>query len=229
LASAVYIFNDICDIKKDGEHKVKSFRPLPLGIITKKKAYFLMFLLLFVSFIFAINIDQIYLMLLLYIFFNLIYSLYIKKKYIFDLLIIPILFVIRVLVGGLVASVYISSWIILAVFFVSLFTTSLKRYSQILANPSSIKYSPALLKNIIFFSSTLSIGIYSIWSILEHENIYLVYSSVFVVFAIIKMLEYIYKAPELLEFPESIVFRDRAMLVSFIGWLLFVFYIFYLT
>ena len=39
-ASAIYIFNDLRDIKNDKMHPVKKLRPLASGLVSKKLAFF---------------------------------------------------------------------------------------------------------------------------------------------------------------------------------------------
>lgn len=226
LASFVYIINDIYDIKKDSIHPIKSLRPLASGIISQKKSLYFAFTLLILSFIVSFN-TGIYTFLFIYLFLNILYSSYLKKKNISDILIVAIFYVIRILIGGFSTSTYISPWIILSVFFGALFITSCKRYSQYLLGSIS-NYSKELLLFCVYFSATLSIAVYSIWSVLEHNSPYLVYSSVFVVFIVFKMIEYIHTFPNKSEFPEILVFKDRSILSAFILWLLLVFYIFYL-
>lgn len=227
LASSIYVINDLYDIKKDSLHKIKSLRPLSSGIINKKQAVIFSATLILISLYFAYGIANLYPLLGLYFILNLIYSNFLKKKNVLDIILISFLYVIRIIVGGVVSSVYISPWIILCMFFGALFVTSCKRYSQYNLN-RDISYPKELLTFSIYFSSTISICIYSIWSVLEHNNTNLVYSSFLVVFVLLKMVEYVYKSPDKAEFPEVLVFKDKWILSAFFVWFLLVFYIFYL-
>jgi 4-hydroxybenzoate polyprenyltransferase len=230
LASAVYIINDISDLKSDREHSWKSFRPLAIGILKKRDAVLFAISLIVLSLALAYGLNMLYFMLFLYFFINILYTFKIKKKNILDIILIAFLYCIRILVGGLVSGVYISPWIILTVFFGALFITSCKRYSQIKNNNQKtlFGYDENLINFTMLFSAILSSGTYGIWSILEHKNTFLVYSTIPVVFVVFKMVEYTYKFPERSESPEILVFKDRWILATFCIWLLFVFYIFYL-
>ncbi len=227
LSSSVYVLNDMYDLEKDKLHNIKSFRPLASGVLQKTNAIVFSVILVFLSFVLASSFYLLYPFLITYFILSFIYSRYLKKNNILDILIIAFLYVIRILVGGAVTSLYVSPWIILSVFFGALFITSCKRYSQNILG-SKMAYTKDVLLFCIYFSSILSVSVYSIWSVLEHNSSYLVYSSLFVVFIVFKMIEYIYKSPEKTEFPEILVFKDKWILSSFISWLLLVFFIFYL-
>lgn len=229
VSSSVYVFNDIIDIDKDKIHRWKSFRPIASGLISKKAGFVLVILLILLGLILGYGLYNMYLMLSLYFVINIIYSKYIKKKNILDIILIAFLYCIRILVGGFVSGVFLSQWIILSVFFGALFITSTKRYSQLKTSTGeNFGYGTDLVNFTMLFSGVLSAGTYGIWSIMEHNNPYLVYSTIFVVFVVFKMVEYTYKFPEKTESPETFVFKDVWVLSAFLLWLLLVFYIFYL-
>jgi hypothetical protein len=76
-------------------------------------------------------------------------------------------------------------------------------------------------------SAGLAVIAYGIWSILAHPSPYLVYSTVFVVLALFRMLNRIYTHEIDGESPEFLVFKDRWIFTSFVLWLLYIFLIFY--
>ena len=108
LASSVYVFNDICDVKKDLKHKTKCLRPIAAGKITIKEAYIIMVALmvisLFLSFILFSN-KMVIVLLLIYFILNILYSKWLKNVPIIDIYIIAIGFIIRVIIGGNIVNV----------------------------------------------------------------------------------------------------------------------------
>ncbi len=143
LASAVYIFNDLSDVAMDRKHPVKRFRPIAAGLIKEHSAkgigialvtgalglsYFLM--------------SAILPYLLFYGLLNVLYSKFLKKLALFDIIIISSGFLIRVLIGGTIAAVVVSKWLILMTLLLSLLLAFSKRKND-LAVFGDEKYQPA--------------------------------------------------------------------------------------
>lgn len=132
-SSFIYIINDISDIEKDKAHPRKCNRPLASGIIKIKGAYLLL-LVIFLLFLSLLMYTNIYsaIIVFLYISINLAYSFGLKNKPILDVLIIAMGFILRVLSGAMAIGVFISSWLILTVFSLSMFLGFGKRRNEII-------------------------------------------------------------------------------------------------
>ena len=76
-------------------------------------------------------------------------------------------------------------------------------------------------------STALAIIAYGIWSVIGYDFPYLVYSTIFVIFALFRMLNRIYTHPHEAESPELLVFKDRWIFASFLFWVIYVFFVFY--
>lgn len=129
LSSAVYVFNDIFDFKKDKNHPIKKHRVIPSGIISIKQAIFLHFFLLFLS-IFFLSREILYVS-LSYIFLNYLYSIVLKKIFILDIVTVSLGYYLRVLAISLVTNIHLSSYFIIMVFLIAFFILLSKRYLSI--------------------------------------------------------------------------------------------------
>ena len=134
-ASGVYCFNDIHDIELDKLHPYKKKRPVASGAISKSQAYSLMLFCVIASFLLMFFYNwqsgvRVYLLLgviTFYLLMNIAYCLKLKQFAILDVSIIAIGFVMRVLIGGVVTDIWISHWLVMMTFLVTLFLALSKR------------------------------------------------------------------------------------------------------
>jgi len=133
IASAIYLINDIIDIKKDKLHPYKKFRPLASGKVDKNIIYLLVIIFLilglFISFYLAVSY---FFLLLFYIILNFFYFFYFKNIILLDVFILMLFYLIRVIGGHLVNNIEYSIWLISFVFFLFLSLSILKKYSDII-------------------------------------------------------------------------------------------------
>lgn len=168
IASAVYILNDIIDIKNDKLHPIKRHRPIASGTINLKLAYVLFVLLVSLSCITAYTINPASMvMIITYLILNILYSYYLKKIPIIDVVCIALGFIIRILAGCFAISVIPSPLVILLTFFTSMFFTFAKRkleFSLVKDNDNlrkSVKlYNEQLLNQYVSINAILSIAFY---------------------------------------------------------------------
>lgn len=241
VSSSVYIFNDIMDVEADKLHPKKKFRPIPSGKISIKTALVvLILLLLFTGFIIIRLNSQFQFFLLGYIILNIAYSIILKHVVIVDILSIAAGFMIRVLAGGFVISVYISSWLILTTMFISLFLAIMKRRSElgfILAdsNGSTRKvlseYSNEFTEQMASISASGVIICYALYSVSERTIRYLhsenlVYTTIFVVFGIFRFMYLVYKKSKG-ENATEIMLTDIPLIIDVLLYILVSVYIVY--
>jgi len=130
-SSAIYVFNDIQDKEKDSHHPIKKNRPIAAGVITPTLAYLLCFCLLTIAILIGYKISlNFFFLLLSYVVLFVIYSLKLKEIALVDVFIIASGFIIRIYAGGTVFQVWISEWLFLCVFLLSIFLSIGKRYSE---------------------------------------------------------------------------------------------------
>ncbi len=142
LSSASYILNDIIDYKYDKNHPVKRNRPLASGKITIAQATFFVFILTLISLLIALGISvQFFLLALGFILLHFLYSLYLKKYPLIDIFAISFSFMIRTFAGEVVSGFHIPIWLLLTIFFISLFMATIKRHAELKSNVQGTRES----------------------------------------------------------------------------------------
>ena len=133
IASSVYIFNDLLDIKEDKKHPTKKFRPLASGEVDKKNAiisfFFLFIFSLSAAFLFS---KSLFFILSIYFILNIAYSFKLKHIVIIDIFIISIGFILRLFAGSIIINTELSMWIIIITFLLALFLALAKRRDDVL-------------------------------------------------------------------------------------------------
>ena len=107
VASAVYIFNDIMDIKHDQAHPIKKYRPIPAGTISLRNAKLVGGSLLIFGMAIAYY-QQLLVLFSVYIGLNILYSIKLKHIPIIDVFVIAIGFVIRLYLGSAIGQIELS-------------------------------------------------------------------------------------------------------------------------
>lgn len=136
VASSSYIFNDLLDIEADRSHPEKKTRPIARGVISIPTAILWMAVLATLGLTTALIMGNRFflLCLALYAILNLSYSLFLKKLELFDVVALSMLYLIRIVAGGVATATMVSHWLIVFAFFVFLGLGFLKRYSELLMN-----------------------------------------------------------------------------------------------
>lgn len=132
ISSSIYCFNDLMDIEADRQHPKKRQRPIASGKISIKSGYAMMVLCTIGAFALlplagSTNTPYSYMVLATYWLMNIAYCLKLKQYALIDVTIIAIGFVMRVLIGGLATDIWISHWLVLMTFLVTLFLAFTKR------------------------------------------------------------------------------------------------------
>jgi decaprenyl-phosphate phosphoribosyltransferase len=131
LSSAIYVFNDLVDIKADRQHPFKKNRPIASGKLPIMVAWmifaFLASLSMFLGYVIS---DYLLIAMLMYFGLNVSYSLLLKHIPIVDVFSIATGFVIRVYAGAFVINVHMDVWFLLTVVSASLFLAVGKRRSE---------------------------------------------------------------------------------------------------
>lgn len=178
LSSAVYIINDLKDVKKDRLHPIKKNRPIASGKVSEFSAMFLMIVLLVISFgltiflkiykvnnlMFAIFIEFAYLL------FNVLYSFGLKNIPIVDVVILVLGFILRLLFGAIITDIAISNWLYLTVMAGAFYLGFGKRRNETIKQGSDSrevlkKYNKEFLDKFMYICLVLAIVFYSLWCI----------------------------------------------------------------
>ena len=202
IVSSTYIVNDLKDIESDKNHPEKKYRAIASGYLNQKYWLFISFTLFLMGFlIIFITNSEILMVTGLYVTLTISYSFKFKYIKFVDLFIISILFVIRILVGGITSNLNISFYLTLFIFLKSLEIVSSKKLSILLNSNigvSKVKlfltnnYSKKGLLNLIYFASFSSQATYLLWiyyvKIPEIENLQTLY--LLIAFLFLAFFEY---------------------------------------
>lgn len=132
LSSAIYIFNDLWDIEFDKQHPIKRKKGIASGIIPKINALFIGVFLLSLSLVLITCICHSCLkFFIIYALLNLAYSAILKHIPIVDIIILSFGYIIRIFIGGEVAGVPISFWLIILTYLLALFILLAKRKDDV--------------------------------------------------------------------------------------------------
>ena len=175
LTSAVYIINDIMDVKTDREHPTKRFRPIASGEVSVKTAAVLAVILVIASaalhyFTHAVHWYA-WIYLLVYLALNLGYSFGLKNQPIIDIAILVSGFLIRVLYGAALSGIEISNWMYLTVIAMSFYLGLGKRRNELIRQPDGAQrkvlrfYNKEFLDKNMYLCLALTIAFYSLWSV----------------------------------------------------------------
>jgi len=232
IAGSLYIFNDIFDRRKDGEHPVKSNRPIASGAISVSQAV-IFAVVLFVAALFLLLklVPSTLIPIGIYVILNILYTLWLKRVAIVDILIVASFYVVRIAVGGVATNISLSGWLVLCVFFAALLIVGAKRraeLSQPVQREVLKQYNAVFLEHLLSISAALALISYGLYSILGTSVSLVVYSNIFVVLGIFRYLLLVYKSPRV-EFPEKIFLSDGIIVTSIIAWAFFMFITVYVS
>jgi 4-hydroxybenzoate polyprenyltransferase len=131
-ASAVYIENDLIDIKADRAHPTKKNRPLASGRIKPQQAIVAAPILLAASFALGLSLSvRFAAVLAIYLLLTSAYSLFIKRKMIADVVTLALLYSIRVVGGAVANDLFLSEWLLAFSLFVFTSLALVKRFTEL--------------------------------------------------------------------------------------------------
>lgn len=178
LSSAVYIINDISDVKKDRLHPEKKNRPIASGEVSEKNAVIIAAICLVVSAVFFFSIpktggqtvDAGYAatLLLVYLAVNIAYSRGLKDIAILDVVILASGYVIRVYFGGLITGVAVSDWLFLVITAGALYMGFGKRRGELIRGSDTRAVLKSYTEGFLNASMSLMMGLtivfYALWA-----------------------------------------------------------------
>jgi 4-hydroxybenzoate polyprenyltransferase len=227
LSSAIYIINDILDIKKDRLHPKKRKRPLAAGHISPLGALFIAIILAALGLGGSLFFRPGFTFTALgFLALHIAYSASLKRVVILDVFCIAAGFLLRVVAGAKIIDVPISPWLLICTTLVSLFIGFAKRRHELVLlekeasrhRASLTEYSPYLLDQMISVVTASTVIAYALYTLSE-ETIRkfgtnkLMYTIPFVLFGILRYLYLIHKKGEGGS-PERIMLTDIPFLVN---------------
>lgn len=157
LSSAIYIINDIFDVKKDRLHPFKRFRPLAKGDISLYHAILISIVLTVASLWLSATINPAFFLFgIIYLILQLSYSMVLKNIVIIDILAIAAGYILRVYAGEFASGAHISVWLLLTTIAISLFVAVGKRRSELtLISQYSEEQKASIRKTLSHYSERL--------------------------------------------------------------------------
>lgn len=239
ISSSIYCLNDIFDVESDRVHLQKRERPIASGKISKQTAYIIMIICATVSAISIIigdfslggNKSILGIIILAYFLMNIAYCIGLKNKAIVDIIIIAIGFVLRVLAGGFASGIWLSQWIILMTFLLSLFLALAKRRDDVVlfqetgekTRKNVDTYNTPFLNAAISIVGSVTLVSYIMYTLSPEvterfgsQNLYL--TSGFVLAAIMRYIQITF-VDENSGNPTRILLHDHFIQTCIIGWL----------
>jgi len=237
------VLNDIIDYNFDRKHPVKKFRPIASGKISIQEATFIVFVMIIAALLISLLFSlKFFILSSLFILLHLLYSLYLKKYAVIDILSISFSFMIRAFAGEVVSGFHIPVWLILTIFFASLFIASVKRHAELVVHGSETRgsldyYKDHMLNFLTSTFATTTIISYSLYAYLEKiPNINTPFNEFFnqilpnfearrwlmitiplVVFGISRYAQLLYEKEEG-ERPEKIITKDIPLITTIFLW-----------
>ncbi len=233
VASSIYVFNDYFDIRYDRLHPEKCKRPLASGELSKSIGLMTFVILFSLGFGLAYLL-QIKFLLILFIYFtlNLAYSLRLKNISILDVGIISIGFVLRVKAGGALASIYVTEWLIIMIFLLSLFLALGKRRDDVIIKQNCGKearyalkgYNKDFLTSAMTMIMSISLVAYLMYVLspataIKFGTHRLYYTFLFLIAGVLRYLQVIYIDSDSGS-PTKILYNDKFIQACIILWVL---------
>lgn len=128
MSSGYYCVNDALDFAEDRTHPVKRRRPVASGAISPRNALVLGVALIVIALGLAMTVNRsLLVVLLLYALLQVFYNLRLKRVPFLDVATIALGFCLRAVAGAVAIPVGISVWLLLCVFFLTLYLGFIKR------------------------------------------------------------------------------------------------------
>jgi len=219
-ASAVYVLNDIVDIRYDQKHPSKKLRPLAAGVVSVKAAWILSVVLTVMALVLMAFVSRDALsVLIIYILMNIAYSFGLKKIALIDVTIVSVGFVLRLLVGAAATQVTLSSWIVIMTFLLALFMALAKRRDDVLMFQKTGEKMRSAVDgySLPFIDTAIAVmsSVVKLSRVMDGSYLYL--TAFFVVLGIMRYLQKVYVYHDSSS-PTKIAIKDRIMQLILLGW-----------
>jgi 4-hydroxybenzoate polyprenyltransferase len=231
ISSAFYLLNDVADYDADRLHPQKKLRPVAAGLIDRMAAVRAGLVLFASGFAFPALIviflpsrSIAFATVLAYTVMQCLYTGLFKRVPYIDVMILAAGFVLRAIAGAAIIDAYISPWLLVCTFTLSMFLAFCKRrHEKDVARDCRIvlkSYHPRLLAAAIIISAAATVAeyvAYTLTSAMGKRLPYLFFSSVFVFFGIVRYILLAWKKEDVGR-PERILLNDRIMILTIVGY-----------
>ncbi len=229
ISSAAYVINDLADLERDRRHPVKRRRPIASGLLSVGLARVAVVVLLAVALPVAFLLSwQFALVALTYFVTVLIYSFVLKHVVLLDVFAIASGFVLRAVAGTVVLAVSLSPWLLVCTVLLSLFLALAKRRHELLLLAGGAgghrqildEYSERFLDQMIAIVTSSTVIAYSLYTFQAAgppDDHSMMLTIPFVLYALFRYLYLIHQRNEGGS-PETLLLKDRPLLVTILLW-----------
>jgi 4-hydroxybenzoate polyprenyltransferase len=235
VSSAGYIFNDYNDREADRLHPRKRYRPFASEKLGKRFAFAAIAFLLTFGFGLALSFVSIEVVGITAVYFilSVFYTLKLKHMPVIDVFVIALFFLIRVFAGSTVTDVFLSAWLILITFLLSIFLALAKRRDDVLiylgdgtkARKAVDGYNLEFLNTAMAVMAAVCIVAYIMYTLssdivakFHSDKLYL--STLFVILGFLRYLQ-ITLVKNDSGSPTEVLLKDRVIQLSIISWVWF--------
>lgn len=222
VSSAFYLLNDVSDYDADKLHPVKRRRPIAAGLISRITAVRAALVLFAVGFsypalvvIFLPTRTMAFATMLAYTVIQCLYTGLLKRVPYLDVATLASGFVIRAVAGAAIISAYISPWLLVCTFTLSMFLAFCKRKNEMetaLESRAVLRhYHPIILSSLIIVAATASVGEYLAYTLTSKmgARVPLLWTTAFFVAAGIARYVYLAWRKGDVGRPERVLLSDR--------------------
>jgi len=222
ISSAFYLLNDVADYNADRLHPIKRFRPIAAGLIDRLEAVRVALVLFAFGFgypalvvIFLPSRTTAFATVLAYTVMQCLYTGFLKRIPYVDVMTLSAGFVLRAVAGAAIIAAYISPWLLICTFTLSMFLAFCKRRHEMMTAVRSREalrhYHPAVLGSLIVLAGLASCGeylAYTLRSQMGYRFPLLWVSSLFVLAGVVRYLLLAWKQADVGR-PEKVLLSDR--------------------
>ncbi len=219
-SSLGYLINDWIDKDIDRNHPKKSKRPFASGSLKKANLYFLLIVLTLIIVTSCLVLPKTYaIAILVYLFITFSYSFKIKKIPVLEMIWLSSGFLVRAVAGSAIIQEPPTGWFVVSIGFGALFIVSAKRLAElnnkILVEKREVikKYNEGFLNTILTSSIGITLLTYSLWVFEVHPNSILAQFSI-LPFSLSVFLYAWHCEMGDAEEPESLIFKDKLIVIS---------------
>ena len=231
VSSAFYLLNDVSDYESDRLHPVKRFRPVAMNLIDRITAVRGALILFAAGFaypalvvIFLPSRTTAFATMLGYTVMQCLYTGFLKRVPYVDVATLSAGFVLRAVAGAAIISAYVSPWLLVCAFTLSMFLAFCKRKNEMEVAVESRavlkRYHPNVLSALILLAGAASFGEYLTYALASKmgARIPLLWvSSVFVLLGIARYLHLAWRKGDVGR-PERVLLTDRPLWCALVGY-----------
>ena len=224
VSSSFYLLNDVSDYEADRLHPAKRNRPIAAGLVSRITAVRVALVLFAFGFaypalvvIFVPSRTTAFATMLAYTVMQCIYTGFLKRIPYVDVATLAAGFVLRAVAGAAIIAAYISPWLLVCTFSLSMFLALCKRRNEMETAMESREvlrhYHPKILAALILVAGFAAFGeylIYTIRSSMGHRFPFLWATSVFVLAGIVRYVFLTWRKGDVGR-PERVLLSDRIL------------------